>query len=263
MALPTDRAAPGRRERSTRDPVVERAIANVAANIGVQLAIWPQTLAAWARAAGEDESQLSNLFRRYRTYARLRESLALRLDVPPAALAHLIEARAALPRPYRRDALDDDAPDSPPDDGPAPLPAVRDGSNPIERAALARLAADCAAMPASRIIGLALWPETLTAWATRSAHTSPNQLMTALSGLRRAPRAEIELARRVGVSARAMDDFIASVKAPSRLLRPPLARAVLDDALREEPTAESRVEQESAPQRDRARVDPRQGELPF
>jgi hypothetical protein len=273
VRLQTESTAPGptRRERSLRDPVVERAIANVHANIAalpasdvVQLAIWPQTLAAWARASREDESQLSNLFRRYRIYGRLREALARRLDVPVAALAHLIEARAALPKPYRRDAVAADADataDALPSVAPAavpgasqPYPPLRNGSNPIERAALARLAIDCPSMPASRIVGLALWPETLTGWATHAAHTSPAQLMTALSGLRRAPRAEIELARRLAVSARAMDDFIASVKAPSRLMRPPLTTP--DDR---SPVAADGPERPAAfPSSTR---DPRQGEL--
>ena len=287
MRTVPDSTAPSRRERSARDPVVQRAIANVRANIGalpasevVQLAMWPQTLAAWGRANGEDESQLSNLFRRYRTYARLREALARRLDVPVAVLAHLIDARSALPHPYRRgspgelalhDATADDVvPDEPnepaaasPDEAPryaAPatadrplvLPPVRDGSNPIEQAALDRLTLDCPAMPASRIVGLALWPESLTAWATRTAHTGPAQLMTALSGLRRAPRAEIELARRLAVSARAMDEFIMSVKAPSRLLRPPLD--VVHDSPRDFDDAEA------APPRSATRP-PVQGEL--
>lgn len=225
-----------RRERSLGDPIVLRAIANVDENVAampasdvVQLALWPQSLAAWAREQGEDESQLSNLFRRYRTYARLREELARRLSVEPPVLAQLIEARVALPRPYRPSAAIVDASttahrasrDADPWPAAPPFPPVRTGANPIERAATARLRLDAPALPASRIIALAIWPDTLTAWAARTPGCSPGQVLTALSGLRRAPRAEAALARRLDVSVRALDEFINSVKAESRITRPP------------------------------------------
>jgi hypothetical protein len=49
-----------------------------------------------------------------------------------------------------------------------PLPPTRDGSNPLERAAAARVGACLAALPVRLLVRICLWPETVEAFATAS-----------------------------------------------------------------------------------------------
>lgn len=216
------------RERGDADPVLRAAVDNVTRNVGalsaseiVQLVLYPQPLAAWAEGAGVDESQVANLFRRHRRYARVRQLLTERLGMPLLVLAHLIDAAPAAPTTHRSPAHMEvlraaglATPDErPPIDWRAPpYPPYREGTNPLERLALANLAGGVASMPTSRIVGYALWPESLAGFAARSGRFTLGQLLTTLSGLRRADAIETALARRLNVSRGVLDRFIASAK---------------------------------------------------
>jgi hypothetical protein len=215
-------------ERGLEDPIVRAAVDNVQRHIAslsasevVQLVMYPESLAAWAGGAGVDDSQVANLFRRHRRYNRLRALLATRVGMPISVLDHLIDAVAAVPaakRPPgyetvlsqaglgqwgRRPAIDWGAP---------PYPLYRDGTNPLERLALVVLPLAAPSMPPSRIIGYALWPETLAAFAVRAQRFTLDQLLTTLSGLRRSDAIEVSLARRLRVTHRTLDAFIRAEK---------------------------------------------------
>jgi hypothetical protein len=222
------------RERGPADPVVRIAVDNVTRNVAalsaseiVQLVLYPEPLAAWAEDAGVDESQVANLFRRHRIYSRVRQMLADRLGVPLGILAHLVDAAPAAPA-HQRPAIHAEVmraaglpiPDArPPIDWRiAPYPSYREGTNPLERLALANLAVGAGSMPSSRVVGYALWPESLAGFAARSNRFTLGQLLTTLSGLRRADYIETALARRLQLSRAALERFIASSK------RDPFAR---------------------------------------
>jgi hypothetical protein len=216
------------RERGAADPIVRAAIDNVARNLAalsaseiVQLVLYPEPLAAWADGAGVDESQVANLFRRHRIYSRVRQLLADRLGVPLTIIAHLVDATPAAPatqRPaFHAEVLR--AAGLPPTESGAPIdwrappyPRYREGTNPLERLALANLAAGAPSMPASRVVSYALWPESLAGFAARSNRFTLGQLLTTLSGLRRADYIETALARRLQLSRAALERFIASSK---------------------------------------------------
>lgn len=222
-ARPGDRA-----ERQRHDPIVQAAVENVRRHIAalsasevVQLVLYPEPLAGWAATVGVDDSQVANLLRRHRRYGRLRGLLGARLGVPIAVLEHLIDAPAAVaaakrPAAYAailtdaglgewgsRPAIDWTAP---------PYPLHRDGTNPLERLALSVLATAAPSMPASRIIGYAMWPETLAAFAERAQRFTLDQLLTTLSGLRRSDSIEVALARRLRITHRTLDLFIRAAK---------------------------------------------------
>src|SRR5215208_7712571 len=98
----------GGRERSGRNAIerkavlrVQQEIAAMPASLVVQLAIWPDHMAAWARGEGTSESVVYNMLARRKPYARVRQRLAQRLGVPMGVLAHLIEARRPLPAAKR------------------------------------------------------------------------------------------------------------------------------------------------------------------
>jgi hypothetical protein len=215
-------------ERGLDDPIgraaienVERHIAALSASEVVQLVMYPESLAAWASGAGVDDSQVANLFRRHRRYSRLRTLLATRVGMPISVLDHLIDAVVAVPAAKRppgyeavltqaglgqwgkRPAIDWGAP---------PYPLYRDGTNPLERLALVVLPLAAPSMPASRIIGYALWPESLAAFAARAQRFTLDQLLTTLSGLRRSDSIETSLARRLRVTHRTLDTFIRAEK---------------------------------------------------
>jgi hypothetical protein len=217
-----------RPERRTDDPIVRAAIDNVRRHLDalsaseiVQLVLFPEPLVGWATGAGVDDSQVANLFRRHRRYNRLRTLLAGRLGVPITVLDHLIDAPASVAAAKRPAAyaavladagLGDWGKRPPIDWATPPYPPYRDGTNPLERLALAVLAAAAPSMPGSRIIGYAMWPETLAAFAGRAQRFTLDQLLTTLSGLRRSDAIEVALARRLRVPHRTLDAFIRAAK---------------------------------------------------
>jgi hypothetical protein len=77
---------------------------------------------------------------------------------------------------------------------------------------MAVLPAAAPSMPPSRIIGYAMWPETLAAFAARAQRFTLDQLLTTLSGLRRSDSIEAALARRLRITHRTLDAFIRSAK---------------------------------------------------
>jgi hypothetical protein len=224
-----------RQERRAGDPIVLLATGNVAANLAalsasevLQLALFPDTLTAWAARAGRTSAQVFNMLRRTRPYAQLRIALAQRLQVPVGLVNHLIDAEPAPPAAHRlvdrarvltdaglaterieREPIAWDRP---------PYPLYRDGTNPLERLALTRLRIEAPALPGTMLVSLALFPDTIASWA-RSQGYHFDRVLSSLSGTRRFAYLDTALARRLGVTPDALDAFIrAARREPSALI---------------------------------------------
>lgn len=211
---PLDLAPPAPRPQRTGRTAIERAavarvseaVAAMPASLVVQLALWPDELARWARAERAAESLVYNMLAGRKPYVRTRERLAARLGVPTGVLAQLIEAAPApldaagraRPRPL----------------APGELAwRQRRGANPIELAARHGVEREIAAMPAATVVGLALWPETLTAWA-RSEGLHASAVWAALAGT---PSELVtrRLAGRLGVAWRELIGLIEAERLPA------------------------------------------------
>jgi hypothetical protein len=235
--LPTQRRA----ERDGRNvverlaiAVVRREIAALPASLVVQLAFWPDEIAAWAREEHLAESLVYNTLAGRKPYARTRARLAERLSTSISVIDHLIEATRAQPTVRRGvDALlGEPASDLPASIGSIdwtqpPFARVRDGSNPIERRAVRAVEVDVASMPAASVVGLAIWPETLAAWS-RAERLKSSMVWATLAGSPSGPVRDA-LARRLGVSLRELDALVTLERAvpvarrPASALRPPPA----------------------------------------
>jgi hypothetical protein len=194
-------------ERTGRSAVERLAIVAVARDVAAmpastvaQLALWPDDLAHWARGERVSESLVYNTLAARKPYARVRQLLARRLDVSLGVVNHLVDARRPLPAVQREPGAPLVTPDPDVDWSEPPYPAVRDGGNPIERRAVRAVARDVAAMPASTVVGLAMWPETLTAWS-RAQRLKTSVVWATLAGSPSDPVRDL-LARRLGVSVR-------------------------------------------------------------
>lgn len=229
---------------NTRDgsenPIVRTAIENVRLNIAafpagdvLQLVVFPRTIAEVAAEVGENESLISNLCRRHRPYVRLRVVLAEHLRVPLEILTHLIEATIATPLakelPGRKESLAAiglwaSRPSI--DFGSPPYPRYREGNNPLEQIAVLRMQHEAAAMPRSRLVSYALFPDTISLFARKHGH-SLAQVLATLGNSRRWPRIERALARRLGVSRDTLEHFIASEKREPSVTLPAMMPQVL------------------------------------
>ena len=245
--------APRAAARDGRNPVERKAVARVRreiaampASLVVQLALWPDEIAAWARAESTSESLVYNMLAHRKPYLRVRERLAERLEVSPAIVSHLVDARRPLPSAKRDPAIvgEGDEVGGAVDWSRGPYPASRDGTSPIERRAVRVVEREIASMPASAVVGLALWPTTLAEWS-REHRLSSSLVWATLAGSP-SERVRAELAMRLDVTRRDLDDLIAAPRAqPGATRTPPLV------ADRAEATAGSGAT--SAP-RDRARA---------
>jgi hypothetical protein len=206
-----DDAPPIERPQRTGDTRIERmavarvreSIAAMPASLVVQLALWPDELARWARAERVAESVVYNLLARRKPYLRIRERLAAHLGVQTGHLATLVDGT---PQGV-------DAPAAPePADGTSGW-RRRSGTNPLERRAVERVEREIAAMPAATVVGLALWPESLTDWA-RTRGLQPSAVWATLAG---APSEHVAsaLARRLDVSAREVVALIEAERRPA------------------------------------------------
>jgi hypothetical protein len=196
----------------------------------VQLVLWPDTIANWARGVRVSTPVAYNMLGRVKPYRRVRELLAHRLTVPAFVLDHLVDAARPLPtalqppdplRPRGEPAeplrLDQ------PDDADAlrlVLQALRDGSNPLERMAVQRVEIEIAALPASLVVQLALYPETLAAWARRQSIPAPLLYSTLAAGQAN-QRIRHALAGRLGVAPRELDALVDAERQEPRATRPP------------------------------------------
>ena len=242
--------------RDGRNPVERKAVARVRreiaampASLVVQLALWPDEIAPWARTESTSESLVYNMLARRKPYLRVRERLAERLEVLPAILAHLVDAKRPLPMAKRGPQPPDGAiPDGAIPDGAIPdgairgsgrgwsqraegtgtadidwgrppYPQERDGSNPIERRAVRVVERDIASMPASAVVGLALWPTTLAEWSRE--HRLQSSLVWATLAGSPSERVRAELAQRLDVTRRDLDDLIAAARAQPGATRTP------------------------------------------
>jgi hypothetical protein len=221
-----DDAPPIERPQRTGDTRIERmavdrvraAIAEMPASLVVQLALWPDELARWARAERVAESVVYNLLARRKPYLRIRERLAAHLGVQTGHLAMLVDG---VPRGS---------------EGAAPAPEVpvdgvsgwrrRSGTNPLERRAVERVEREIAAMPAATVVGLAIWPESLTEWA-RTRGLQPSAVWATLAG---APSEHVAsaLARRLDVSAREVVAIIEAERRPAGAWQTPTPGVAAD-----------------------------------
>jgi hypothetical protein len=216
-------------------------VAAFPASLVVSLLLWPETIAEWARAQRVTPPLVHNALAGRKPFVRIRQALAERLDVPTAVLNSLIETRCPVPRAVR--------PPVPPvavesgataqDHGWTWRPGVgerpqrRDGSNPLERKVVYRVALDIATLPASLVVQLILHPTTLAAWCRMQAF-SPSIVYALLAGTQRAARVEMALARALRVdpnTLRALIDAPPGDSGPRAQIEPepmrerPLARA--------------------------------------
>ncbi|GJG88420.1 hypothetical protein tb265_36010 [Gemmatimonadetes bacterium T265] len=196
---------------------VAREVAAMPASLVVQLALWPDELARWARHTRTDASVVYNALAARKPYRAVRERLAQRLDVSPGVLGHLIEARRPLPTAQRDPDAADTTPEAPVEWTTPPYPAHRTGTNPIERRAAATVAREIAAFPASTVVGLALWPETLAAWS-RERRLPASVVWAVLAGAPSAPVRDM-VARRLGVSVRELGLLIDARRQEPAVLR--------------------------------------------
>jgi hypothetical protein len=227
--------------RNGRTETERRAIARLASDVAampasdvVQLLLWPQNLADWARSSHVAPAVAYNMLSRFKPYRRVREFLAARLEVPGWVLDHLVDAPRPLPGslssvPPERSLPDeatratDWSPDHADLSSVSPterLPSVRDGSNPLERRAVWRVRRHVAAIPASTIVQLAIFPESLAEWARRRVFP-PSVVYTTLAGSQRNPRIRDALARRIGVPTRDLDTLLDSPRPEPEVLLPP------------------------------------------
>ncbi|WP_284351948.1 hypothetical protein [Roseisolibacter agri] len=207
------------------------------ASLVVQLALWPDELARWARAERVAESVVYNLLARRKPYVRIRERLAAHLGVPTGHLAMLVDGAPA----------DTDASGAPePTADGAPGWRRRTGTNPLELRAVARVEREVAAMPAATVVGLAMWPETLTEWA-RLRGLQPSAVWATLAGTP-SEHVATALARRLDVSVREVLALIEAERRPAgagsllEVARPAAELAtttvpVVDEPRAPEPTA--------------------------
>ncbi len=202
---------------------VTREIAAMPASLVVQLALWPDEIARWARETRTDASVVYNALAARKPYRAVRERLATRLEVAPAVLAQLIEAQRPLPTSQRdqgaarREPEQDVVPDARGDWTTPPFPAHRTGTNPVELRAVATVAREIAALPASTVVGLALWPETLAAWSRRRKLPA-SVVWAVLAGAPSAPVRDL-LARRLAVTMRDLASLIDARRQEPAVLR--------------------------------------------
>jgi hypothetical protein len=209
LAGPSPRA-----QRTGRSPIeraavarVRTAVAAMPASLVVQLALWPDELARWARAERAAESLVYNMLAGRKPYVRTRERLARRLGVPTGVLAQLIEGAPA--------PLDESGRAAPRQPAPGELAwRYRAGGNAIEQAAARAVEREIAAMPAATVVGLAIWPETLSGWA-RAEGLHASAVWAALAGT---PSEVVtrRLARRLGVTWRALIELVDAERLPVR-----------------------------------------------
>jgi hypothetical protein len=217
---------------SHHDRVVQRAMHNrmrhlaalSAADI-VGMLLYPQTQDAWAAAEHRNAAQLSNLLRGFKAYITSRDgrpslvaALADRLSFEVGIVQYLIAARPARPeteRPPWLAALRAEAGlprfgTAPPIDWMRPpYPTHRDGTSPIEQAALQNYARWVCTMSPETIVTHAIWPDRLSALARRLGR----KLGTVENALRpaRALRPVVQaVSARVGVTT---DEFTAFCRA--------------------------------------------------
>jgi hypothetical protein len=203
-----------RAQRTGATRIEQRALARVRehvsrmpASLVVQLALWPDELARWARAERIAESVVYNLLAGRKPYLRMRERLAAHLGVQTGHLAALVDGVIEAAESASREG--------------APAPSAvsgqdgrrRSGANPLERRAVEVVAREIAAMPAATVIGLAIWPETLTDWA-RAHGSKPSAVWATLAGT---PSEVVTtgLARRLDVSVREVVALIEAERPPA------------------------------------------------
>jgi hypothetical protein len=202
---------------------VREHVSRMPASLVVQLALWPDELARWARAERIAESVVYNLLAGRKPYLRMRERLAAHLGVQTGHLASLVDGVIDEPTSTGPTGERAPAPSAPPGEN-----RRRSGANPLERRAVEVVAREIAAMPAATVVGLAIWPETLTEWA-RAHGFKPSAVWATLAGT---PSEIVAagLARRLDVSVR---EVVALIEAE----RPPAGAATVFAARPAEPAA--------------------------
>ena len=110
----------------------------------------------------------------------------------------------------------DPAPDIPP-----PVGRQRTGQSILERKAVHRVRLEIAAMPASLVVQILLWPEKLTDWA-RDEGVTPALVYNMLGGFKPYHGLRLRLAQRLGVAKGALDHLVDGVRPQ------PLSRRIPD-----------------------------------
>ena len=209
-----------RAQRTGTSRIEQRAVARVRehvarmpASLVVQLALWPDELARWARAERIAESVVYNLLAHRKPYLRMRERLAAYLGVQTGYLAALVDGAVEHPTTEGSTGASAHQPAEVPPDVPGQAWRRRSGSNPLELRAVHVVSREIAAMPAATVVGLAIWPETLTEWA-RGHGFKPSAVWATLAGTP-SELVATALARRLDVSVREVVALIEAERPPA------------------------------------------------
>ena len=127
----------------------------------------------------------------------------------------------------------------------------RDGRSILERKAVYRVQLEIAAMPASLVVQILLWPEKLTDWA-RDEGVTPALVYNMLGGFKPYHGLRLRLAERLGVTKSAIDHLIDGVRSQptSRQIPDPPADLSVErkPVIERPPVGDARVQDASAPE---------------
>ena len=247
-----------RAQRTGTSRIEQRAVARVRehvarmpASLVVQLALWPDELARWARAERIAESVVYNLLAHRKPYLRMRERLAAHLGVQTGYLAALVDGAVEHPTAESSVVARAHQPAADLPELPGQGWRRRSGTNPLELRAVEVVSREIAAMPAATVVGLAIWPETLTECA-RGRGFKPSAVWATLAGTP-SELVATALARRLDVSVREVVALIEAERPPAGTVSaaPPVplaAAAVVERAVGSDAATHGPPEPRVAPQ---------------
>jgi hypothetical protein len=155
------------RERDGTNPIERKAVYRAQLEIGsmpaslvVQIALWPDKLADWAKESGIAPAVVYNMLAGVKPYHRVRSLLARRLNVPKSVLDYLVDAPR--PEPLAK------VPPDPPAAVEAATPSPSPPSSPSATASEAERAASSVTDPTAAVPG-----GRLERWRRRSPSVPP------------------------------------------------------------------------------------------
>jgi hypothetical protein len=203
VELPTARQGRSPLERAALTRV-ERCVAAMSVRRLVRIALFPETIADFARWAElKTAAQVHNVLTGTKAPGTaIRRQIARRLRLEPGDMALIGRLRAAVPP------------------GVSP-PEARDGTSALERLAVSRARENLAAMTPGAVLSLAVWPFTETDVA-RAIGVAPQDLYNMLTGVPRLryPAVRTRLCAFLGCPADWLDHLVDAPRAEAVPLPP-------------------------------------------